>query len=307
MNSPELNNVLKLICDTQSADVLLYNGDLTRGADRKLIDLCARRERRKNVLLLLITDGGDPDAAYRISRCLQDHYKKFTCFVTGYCKSAGTLLAIGATELVISDHGELGPIDVQMSKKDELWEYQSGLTVIASLRSLHERAFSAVEHFFINTKRKSGGSISLKMATDIAAKLTQGLFTPLYAQIDPLHLGEAERATSIANEYGQRLNILSDNLKKSALVELIGAFPSHGFVIDRTEALSLFNHVREPNEAEQNLMKLLGDRAIIPTGQPDQPIVKYLDYIKQEDEPSESEAESDGNSEEAALNPPTEQ
>ena len=46
---------------------------------------------------------------------------------------------MGAHELVVSDHGELGPLAVQMSKKDELWLTQTGLTVTDTLRSLHGR------------------------------------------------------------------------------------------------------------------------------------------------------------------------
>jgi ClpP class serine protease len=96
------------------------------------------RKRRKNAILILVTEGGDPDAAYRIARCFQEHYELFTCIVPGYCKSAGTLITIGAHELVMTDGGELGPLDIQMSKKDELWESQSGLTVAAALNALHE-------------------------------------------------------------------------------------------------------------------------------------------------------------------------
>ncbi len=47
----------------------------------------------------MVTEGGDADPAYRIARCLQDHYDRFSLFVSGYCKSAGTLVALGAHEL----------------------------------------------------------------------------------------------------------------------------------------------------------------------------------------------------------------
>lgn len=123
---------------------------------------------------MLVTFGGDADTAYRIARCLQDHYEKFILYVSGICKSAGTLVAIGAHELVISDHGELGPLDVQMSKKDELWEYQSGLTVMDALTALKDNAFNAFEQFFLDIKRKSGDTITLRTATEIATDMTKG-------------------------------------------------------------------------------------------------------------------------------------
>lgn len=110
------------------ADVILINSPIARPLDDDVIELCRERNRRESVVLLLVTEGGDADAAFRIARCLQDNYKRFSLFVSGYCKSAGTLVALGATELIIADTGELGPLDVQMSKPDELAQTQSGLT-----------------------------------------------------------------------------------------------------------------------------------------------------------------------------------
>lgn len=72
------------------------------------------------MLFMLVTTGGDADAAYRLATTLQNHYETITCYVTGYCKSAGTLVAIGAHSLVMSDCGELGPVDVQLYKEDEI-------------------------------------------------------------------------------------------------------------------------------------------------------------------------------------------
>lgn len=34
-----------------------------------------QKKLKKNILLILTTKGGDPDAAYRFSRCLQEAYK----------------------------------------------------------------------------------------------------------------------------------------------------------------------------------------------------------------------------------------
>ena len=117
-----VEQVVSSVAEQLDADVIHYNGPVQRHADTQLIQECITRRRRKNILLLLVTTGGDADPAYRIARCLQTKYERFFLYVSGYCKSAGTLVATGAHELVISDHGELGPLDVQMSKKDELWE-----------------------------------------------------------------------------------------------------------------------------------------------------------------------------------------
>ena len=245
------------------ADVILYNGPLMRPWDNIFIQQCVTRRKRPNVLLILVTEGGDADCAYRIARCLQTQYEKFQLFVTGYCKSAGTLLATGAHELIISDHGELGPLDVQLSKKDELWQRQSGLIGLDTLRALQGSAFEAFEQFFLQLKAKSGDTVSLRTATEIAAELTSGLFAPLYAQVDPLDIGEARRAMSIAQDYGNRLFQQGRNIAEEGVLErLTSAYPSHGFVIDRLEAKGLFLNVREPTEQESALAMALDSDAL---------------------------------------------
>lgn len=262
---PSVQELADAVAAERDADIILYNGPIQRHTDRELIATCTRRQRHTNVLLVLVTIGGDADAAYRIARCLQDNYENYVLYVSGYCKSAGTLCAIGANELVISDHGELGPLDVQLFKKDELWETQSGLTVLDSLVALQDNAFSAFEKFFLDTKARSGGSVTLRTATKIATEMATGLFVPLYGQLDPLHIGEAARAMSIAGHYGQRLLGKGKNIPYDALNFLMSQYPSHGFVIDRDEARSLFSQVTEPSAAEQALANALGDIALWPS------------------------------------------
>ncbi len=251
-------------CDAVSqalnADILLYNGPILRPTDTIFHAKCRARERRaKNVLLVLITEGGDPDAAYRISRSLQEHYERFLCIVPGWCKSAGTLIAVGANDLIFTGSGELGPLDVQMSKRDDLMEMQSGQTVVAALNSLQEKAFGAFQQFFLEMQLNSGGRITLRTAADLAATLTIGLLSPVYSQIDPMHVGEAGRASSIAQQYGQRLNETAKNLRPEALEFLIGGYSNHGFVIDRREAAKLFFRVRAATAAEIALIDSLGE------------------------------------------------
>lgn len=257
------------------SDILLYNGPLNRDSCIELMELCKNRKRRPGLLFLLTSEGGDPDAAYRIGRGLQYAYEHVACLVSGYCKSAGTLVAIGAHELVMTNDGELGPIDIQMSKKDELWEFQSGLTVISALTALHEKAYLAFEHFLLETIRRGQGSISLKTAADIAQKLTTGLFAPIYGHLDPVHLGEGTRAMSIGNEYGRRLNHYSRNLKSGSLDKLVSTYPDHGFVIDRTEAETLFFRVRKPSDLEQNIVDALEEFGVYPISKT--PHIEFLD------------------------------
>ena len=97
---------------TYDADVILYSGDIEDFTVDNLIRIAKRSDRSKNVVLMLATRGGSPDAAYRMARCLQLQYEKFVIYIYGTCKSAGTIVAIGAHEIILSDFGEFGPLDV---------------------------------------------------------------------------------------------------------------------------------------------------------------------------------------------------
>ena len=88
--------------------------------------------------------------------------------------------------------------------------------------------------------------LSTRVSADIAARLTRGIFEPIAAQIDPIKLAEMQRANDITMGYGARLASVGKNLKPNGLAQLIGTYPSHGFVIDRKEARTIFATVREP-------------------------------------------------------------
>src|SRR5260370_26323377 len=126
----KLNELLKSYLESQAADGYLFSGPIsTRTADEVVSVIERQEDRRRNVCFLLTTGGGDPHCAYRIGRTLKRYYEsgRVIFLFGGYCKSAGTLLALCANELVFSTFGELGPLDVQIGKLNELVGADSGL------------------------------------------------------------------------------------------------------------------------------------------------------------------------------------
>ena len=250
----------KEYAEKHNTDFAVYLGDMRRPSDNWLIEACKRRRRRKNLILVLGTRGGDANVAYRIGRAFQKFYKieerthagegpEFTIFIPMQCKSAGTILATSATKLVMSHHAELGPIDVQLRNPSEVGERTSGLTPIQALDTLklHSKSFF-VDHF--NKLRFDENlAFSTKMAAEIASGLTVGLLGPLYQQVDPIRLGEVERSLKISGDYTERLTShpTASNLNDDAVAKLLGGYPSHGFVIDIKEAKELFKRVDEPD------------------------------------------------------------
>ncbi|EMI7476578.1 SppA protein [Morganella morganii] len=238
----------ELNCD--NTDVYVYIGDITRtGYD----NLSAQIENRvkedkisENVIFCISTYGGDPNAGYRMGRALQHYYAgNVSVLVPSLCKSAGTLAVISANNLIIGDRGELGPLDIQLRKADEMGESSSSLDIFKAVDQLESRTLSAFRQYLTDIKYGSG--ISTRLSADIASQLVSNLFQPVASQIDPHKIGEHQRAMGIALSYGERLTKKSKNLKSDALNKLIVGYPSHGFVIDRSEAKELFSKVNCPS------------------------------------------------------------
>jgi ClpP class serine protease len=64
--------------------------------------------------LVLHTPGGLVLASVQIARALARHKGKVTVFVPHYAMSGGTLIALAADEIVMSEHAALGPVDPQL-------------------------------------------------------------------------------------------------------------------------------------------------------------------------------------------------
>jgi hypothetical protein len=279
------------IARTADSDVITFNGHTYREQSEPFLDMVRARRRRENVLLVLVTPGGVADAAYRIARCLQLSYKKFTVLLPGWCKSAGTLCTLGAHEVVMTDCAELGPLDVQLAKTDELRVATSGLTLSEALRAMKEQAFQMYESYMLRIIDNSEGMISFKVASDIAMHLVSGLYGPVYGHLAPLHIGETFRSMRIARAYGSRLQAKSQNSATKTLEMLSDTYPDHGFVIDLDEAKRLFKRAREPNQQELALVNALGPEFRYPPDRPDQSKTEYLgDELERKSHASKSKA-----------------
>jgi len=68
----------------------------------------------ETVDVYLETPGGRGEAAEEIVRFLHSKFRKVSFVVAGEAKSAGTIMALGGNEILMTDTGSLGPIDAQM-------------------------------------------------------------------------------------------------------------------------------------------------------------------------------------------------
>lgn len=229
-------------------DLILLSHAISRDLYLELCGKLHGRPKAKACTVFLTTYGGDPHAGFRIARCLRNHYERVRLVVPYFCKSAGTLIAIGADELAIGDRGELGPLDIQIANPSEIFERSSGLDLTAAMEFAMGHAQAIFRSSILDIRRNT--RVSTKLAGELASKLAIGMVEPIYQQIDPVRLGETQRAMKVTFEYGKRLNEHTNVLKAGALNKLVAGYPAHGFVIDRKEAKSLFSSVESPTDVE---------------------------------------------------------
>ncbi|NBC33145.1 MAG: hypothetical protein GVY13_10770 [Alphaproteobacteria bacterium] len=274
------------------ASIFLYSGSIDDNGFAQLLTFMQpsfSNPLRANSILILTTHGGDPNAAYKIARLLQKTSQDFIVCVPAICKSAGTLIALGATELWMQGIAEIGPLDVQLIQRDEIGQRRSGLVGRAAFDGLSDEAFHTFEKIMLAIKAKSFGTISFETASRIAANITSAVMAPIYAQISPDSLGNDLRDLNIAKAYGDRLAGLGGNTVPDCVLRLVSSYPSHDFIIDREEAESLFIRVREPPDSVAALVRLLR-RAVYVEQEP--AIITRLDQEGEHD--SEDSEEHDG-------------
>jgi len=245
------NKPLSEAVERLDTDFYLYNGPIMRSAVLGVIESVNAAKTREQATLLLVTNGGDPDAAFKIARYFQLRYSHFTVLIAGVCKSAGTLLAIGANELAFTPFGELGPLDIQMTKVDRFEQMQSGLVITDALNTLEERAMELVFKTTAGLVEQNQGMVSFTAATQVAMESMKAIYSPVLARIDPEEIGTRSRAMRIAQDYGKRLQAASKNLNVDTLRLLAETYSSHSFVIDQIEAESLFRNVRSATDVEK--------------------------------------------------------
>jgi len=166
--------------------------------------------------LMVVSPGGFTDPAYKMAlMCREFCTEKFSVLVPHYAKSAATLLALGADEIVMGPSSELGPIDPQVRLKPG-----QGTRSIPAL-SLRD-AISFIQ----------------RAVEEHPEQVT--LFAAMLAGIDIRTLGEYERVIEGSEQYAKELlkrMFKGDEAKAAKVAErLVREYKIHGFVIDRRRA-----------------------------------------------------------------------
>ncbi len=157
-------------------------------------------------------------------------------------KSAATLLSLGADEIILNDHAELGPLDVQIYDPDRE-DRLSGLDEVESLERLEAFAMGALDrmmHLLLRRTKKKTKNL-LPVVTEFVTKLTN----PMFEGIDIVRYTQMSRLLKVAQEYGERLlrQNYGKNSEEIARI-LVEDFPEHGFPIYPSEAREIGLNLR---------------------------------------------------------------
>ncbi|CAN7488996.1 SDH family Clp fold serine proteinase [Variovorax paradoxus] len=115
INAIQLRTGRKLISYTSGAQA-----EISRDDTVFLVDLLHNIPSNEDLDFLLHTPGGDIDAAEKLITMVRNKVGTATLRVVipDFAKSSGTLMALGADFIVMSDSSELGPIDPQIVMAD---------------------------------------------------------------------------------------------------------------------------------------------------------------------------------------------
>lgn len=193
--------------------------------------------------LVIHSGGGSAHAAYQAMTLLRLHASRIYACVPFWAKSAATLLCIGADKIVLGEHAELGPLDVQIWEETQPGKgaYHSALDpfkALEQMQSFSVEALSSAMRFIVANYEMSYDD-SLRHAVAFV-NVTTG---PLVGRLDPEKIGQYSRELSVATEYGTRLlrrcGKWPDKKINEVVDQLVYGYPSHEYVIDYPELVDL--------------------------------------------------------------------
>jgi Serine dehydrogenase proteinase len=231
--------------------------DLKREDFFTLADFLEEENPQKDIDLVVVSPGGNGEAGYRIGHSFQQWASRnsiaFRVLVPLYAKSAATILALGADEIVMGLHSEIGPIDPQILKYDRLregWRYVPALAVMDGLKLIGEHIEKLPE----------------------MSKFFEELLSKERLSLD--ELGLVERARESGKQYGELLlmgSMLKDEKAARTTVErLTDYYKFHGHPIDAFDAEQhLHLQVAHCSGQEWKAIKEVRDEYQAFVGQPD--------------------------------------
>ena len=249
------------LSDLRQRPCFVYVGTILPIMTKPLVRDVAELASGGPIDLLLSSSGGLVKEAWWWSRRLQEASDEFTIFVADRAKSAATLMALGAHQIVLGPDAELGPLDGQMRHPtSERWP---GLTSDLSLLQGLETLCASLGDSGARLLCGSAPGAEDPSPTDIELEVTRHVMRVL-SRVSPVRVGETRRSIDyifrLSRELLARAQPGMDAAHREEIIrKLVWDYPDHGYPIDRPEAERLGLPVREPTAEECTILTGLLD------------------------------------------------
>jgi len=188
--------------------------------------------------LLIISNGGDPIAAWRIMSILRERFKKVSVLIPFVAYSAATLLALGVDEIVMHPYSNLGPVDpqiiVQRSTPDGSDDFHLSSEDIRNFTEFVKNDFGVTEQRYV------------VQALDNLSK-----------EVGVLPIGVAKRSNQLSISLGEKM--LSMHMKDESKIHSIAktlnsSYFHHGYAVSRKEAKEIGLNIADSDKEIESLI-----------------------------------------------------
>lgn len=250
----ELDAALGKLAAVRGRPAVLLHGRIAPDTAR----LVAAAVRPGPVDLVLSTTGGSPTEAARIAAVLHAGTDRLGVLVPVRARSAGTLLALGADELVLTATAELGPLDPLVEPPGE-----------RPVSAADLRAFRAV-------------------AAEFGAPDGPELLALLCQRVAPTALARLHRLDGLVRALATRqLARHRPDAGIPALVDrLVAGYPDHDYPIFRAEARELGLRVTDATPAEEAALRAVTAAAEVVLAAADAAGTPLVTLVRAEEAPA---------------------
>ncbi len=207
------------------------------------LDLIGRADK---ISLILITNGGVTSTAWSLVNLIRNFCDKFEVIIPANCFSSGTLISLGADNLIMTKQATLGPIDPSTNGPFN-----------PVMNGTNQRVSVSVEFVkaYIEMAKNEFGIRSQQYMTEILLKLSD--------KIHPLALGQVYRSRQQIQMLAKKLmswQKLSKETEDRIINFLCSESGSHDYAIRRKEARDYLGlNVESPDQDLYKTIKAIYD------------------------------------------------
>lgn len=193
-----------------------------------------KKNKVKNLFLLLNSFGGGVSSSYKIAKILRDNFEEITIFIPHIAASGATLIALSGNKLIMGEMSHITPIDLQMERNEKFYSVNAMIRSFGNLNNLFE------------TTREEDAPYPWKAMAN---------------KLDPVEFQEWVDASNLMENYAR--DILSHNKalqeRSDAIISRLGrGYPTHTYAITAEEAKGILGDgvVFNWNEKEGEYSKI---------------------------------------------------